>query len=90
MKQFMKEAIKEAFETGSGSIQLNARTELVMGKTINTLVIHEIPFGVVKKKLVFEMDSIRANKEIDGIMKKRYEFSHENSYLYLGFSLESQ
>ncbi len=68
-----KEGIKEALGTGSGSFQVVAKTEIVNQKNNIALVVHEIPFGVVKSLLVASIDKIRNDKEIDGIIEVRDE-----------------
>ena len=60
------EGIKDAFQTGKGQVTIRSKSEIVEGKTMNQIVITEIPFEVVKQKLVAKMDDIRINKDIDG------------------------
>lgn len=67
------EGIKDAFQTGKGSVTVRSKTEIVQGKTMNQIVITEIPFEVVKQKLVAKMDDIRINKDIDGVLAVRDE-----------------
>ncbi len=68
-----KENLKECLETGGGGVQVCSKYEIVESKTCNSLIITEIPFGVVKKNLVFSIDKIRVDKEIDGIIEVRDE-----------------
>ena len=45
----------------------------VVTRTIKQIVIHEIPYEVIKSNLVKKIDEIRLNKKIDGILDVRDE-----------------
>lgn len=69
-----EEGIKEAFRTGKGRIHLRARTaieDLRGGK--QQIVITEIPYQVVKSKLVTAIENIRLEKKVEGIAEVRDE-----------------
>lgn len=68
-----KDGIYQAFERGSGKILI--RSKYVIGQNNQTPFINitEIPFGVIKQKLVRDIDEIRFNKKIDGIKDVRDE-----------------
>ncbi len=68
-----KQGIIDAFSTGKGRIVIRAKAEIVEGKTINQLIITEIPYEVIKANLVRKMDDIRLSKSIDGIADVRDE-----------------
>lgn len=68
-----KDGIREAFETGKGKVIVRSKTEIIEGKTINQIVISEIPYEVNKAELVRKMDEIRFNRSIDGIIEVRDE-----------------
>ncbi|MFV0479658.1 MAG: DNA topoisomerase IV subunit A [Anaerorhabdus sp.] len=68
-----KQGIIDAFSTGKGRVVIRAKVEVVEGKTIDQLIITEIPYEVVKANLVRKMDDIRLSKEIDGIADIRDE-----------------
>lgn len=67
------EGIREAFMSGKGRIIIKAKADIIATKTIQQIVIHEIPYDVVKSNLVKKMDEIRINKDIDGIIDVRDE-----------------
>lgn len=67
------DGIKEAFETGKGRIVVRSKVEFEKGKTINQLIITQIPYEVVKSKLVQRIDEIRVAKTIDGMLDVRDE-----------------
>lgn len=68
-----KKGIIEAFTTGKGRVVIRAKSEIVEGKTMNQIVIREIPYEVIKCNLVKKMDDIRLNREIEGIQDIRDE-----------------
>ncbi|MBR2727310.1 MAG: DNA gyrase subunit A, partial [Solobacterium sp.] len=65
--------IREAFETGRGRVVVRGRTTIEEGRLTNNIIISEIPYGVIKSELVRQIDEIRINKEIDGIVDVRDE-----------------
>lgn len=68
-----KEGIQEAFETGKGKVVIRAKATIEKERTLQQIVITEIPYEVVKSNLVKKMDEIRLNKDIDGILDIRDE-----------------
>ncbi len=69
-----EEGIRDAYRTGKGKIYLRARTaieELRGGR--QQIVISEIPYQVVKAKLVTAMENIRLEKKVEGISEVRDE-----------------
>lgn len=72
------EGIREAYRTGRGRIYLRAKTsieELRGGK--QQIIITEIPYQVVKSRLVTAMENIRLEKKIEGIAEVRDESGRE-------------
>ncbi len=65
--------IKEAYTSGKSRLLLRAKVGFEEKRGNRTLVISEIPYGVVKSELVEKIDTIRANKEIEGILEVRDE-----------------
>lgn len=68
------EGIQDAFRTGKGRVYLRSRTaieELKGGK--QQIVITEIPYQVVKSRLVTAMENIRLEKKVEGIAEVRDE-----------------
>ncbi|MFD2672984.1 DNA gyrase subunit A [Marinicrinis sediminis] len=69
-----EEGIQRAYETGKGKIFLRARTAITdMRGGKQQIVITEIPYQVVKTKLVTSMEAIRIDKKIEGIAEVRDE-----------------
>jgi topoisomerase-4 subunit A len=67
------DGIRDAFSTGRGRIVVRGRCEIVDARTIQQIVITEIPYEVIKGQLVKKMDEIRLSKDIDGILDVRDE-----------------
>lgn len=68
-----KEAIIQALKTGRGKVIVRSKCEIVEGKSINQIVVDEIPYEVNKAELVRKIDEIRNNHDIDGIIEVRDE-----------------
>ena len=68
-----KEGIEQAFKTGKGKIVIRGVASINELKTINQIIITQIPYEVVKSNMVKRMDEIRINKDIDGILEVRDE-----------------
>ncbi|MEF2964249.1 DNA gyrase subunit A [Paenibacillus sp. M1] len=69
-----EDGIQTAYETGKGRIYLRSKTEIEMlrgGK--QQIVVTEIPYQVVKSRLVTAMENIRLEKKVDGIAEVRDE-----------------
>lgn len=67
------DGIKNAFEKGKGKVVVRAKSEIVEQKSINQIVVTEIPYEVNKAELVRKIDEIRFNRAIDGIVEVRDE-----------------
>ncbi|WP_136606080.1 DNA gyrase subunit A [Paenibacillus dokdonensis] len=73
-----EEGIKEAYRTGKGRIYLRSKADIEFlrgGK--QQIVVTEIPYQVVKSRLVTQMENIRMEKKIEGIAEVRDESGRE-------------
>ncbi len=68
-----EKGIRDAFETGKGRIVIRSKCEIVETKTIQQIIVTEIPYEVIKGQLVKKMDEIRFSRAIDGILDVRDE-----------------
>ncbi|MBD5424382.1 MAG: DNA topoisomerase IV subunit A [Allobaculum sp.] len=68
-----QEGIYEALKSGKGRIAIRAKAELVLGKTINQIIITEIPYEVTKSSLVKRIDELRLSGKVNGILEVRDE-----------------
>ncbi len=60
--------IKDMYQTGRGKFQITSKYEIKELSDCNEIIISEIPYGVNKKDLVYSIDKIKKNHEIDGII----------------------
>ena len=73
-----RDGIREAYATGKGRIYLRARTSIEeMKGGRKQIVITEIPFQVVKSRLVNAIENIRLEKKVEGIAEVRDESGRE-------------
>ncbi|MGX9358048.1 DNA topoisomerase (ATP-hydrolyzing) [Mycoplasma sp. 773] len=77
--------IHDAFMTGRGKIALSSKYKYVYDKKENIVGIEitEIPFGVVKSKMVFEIDTIISSKVISGIKEIRDQSDRDGLSIYI-------
>jgi topoisomerase IV subunit A len=69
-----EEGIREAYRTGKGRIYIRSKTAIEdMKGGRQQIVITEIPYQVVKAKLVTAMENIRLEKKVEGIAEVRDE-----------------
>lgn len=85
-----EEGIREAYATGKGRIYLRAKTafeDLRGGK--QQLVITEIPYQVVKSRLVTAIENIRLEKKVEGIAEVRDESGRNGLRIVVEFKKEA-
>ena len=59
--------VKAAYETGRGRIVIRAKAEIEQEANHETIVVHEIPYGVNKAELIKYIADLVNEKKIDGI-----------------------
>ena len=62
-----KEGLLQAYTTGRGKVVVKARTEIVKEKGAHQIIIHEIPFDVLKEQLRKKIEDIKIDKKVEGI-----------------------
>ena len=62
-----KEGLLQAYTTGRGKVVVKARTEIVKEKGTHQIIIHEIPFDVLKEQLRKKIEDIKIDKKVEGI-----------------------
>ncbi|CAM9141352.1 DNA topoisomerase IV subunit A [Mycoplasma todarodis] len=77
------DGIYSAFERGKGRVIIRSKVEVTESKTKPTITISEIPYGVIKSKLVRDIDEIRFNKSIHGIKEVRDETDRRGTSIYI-------
>ncbi|CAI6081142.1 DNA gyrase subunit A [Cohnella sp. JJ-181] len=69
-----EDGIREAYETGKGRIYVRSKTAIEdMRGGKQQIVVTEIPYQVVKSKLVNAIDQLRLEKKVEGIAEVRDE-----------------
>lgn len=64
---FGMKGVREAYETGKGKLIIRAKAEIESNAYGDTIVISEIPYGVIKNELVESIANLVREKKIDGI-----------------------
>lgn len=64
---FGLQGVRDAYETGRGRIIIRAKAEIESHESHDTIVISEIPYGVIKSELVKSICDLADEKKIDGI-----------------------
>lgn len=64
-----KEGLTEAYKTGRGKVVVKARTEIIKEKGVHQIIIHEIPYDVVKEQLRKKIEDIKIDKKVEGILE---------------------
>lgn len=62
-----KEGLIQAYSTGRGKVVVKAKTEVIKEKGKHQIIIHEIPFDVLKEPLRKKIEDIKIDKKVDGI-----------------------
>lgn len=83
------DGVRQALETGKGRCFIRSRTEIVTTRTIQQIIVHEIPYEVVKSSLVKRMDELRLNHKIDGLLDVRDESDRNGLRIVLDIKKEA-
>lgn len=70
---YKSQGLEDIYRTGRGRIEIASRYEIVEEKNNKQIIITEIPYQVVKSRLVGAIDQIRHSKTIAGIEEVRDE-----------------
>ena len=73
-----KDGLRQAYETGKGKVVLKAKTEIIKDKKGHRIVIHEIPYDVLKEPLRKKIEDIKIDKKVEGIVDVKDESDKEN------------
>ncbi len=74
-----REAIREAYHTGKGVLQMRARTSIEVNERQGreTIVVHEIPYQVNKSRLIERIAELVNERRIEGVADLRDESDRE-------------
>ena len=62
-----KEGLIEAYKNGKGKVVLKAKTEIVTNGSKKQIIVHSIPYEVVKEQLIKKITDIKLDKKVEGI-----------------------
>ncbi|MEG2457418.1 MAG: DNA topoisomerase IV subunit A [Bacilli bacterium] len=82
-----REGLVNAYTTGRGKVVLKARCEFISEKGNDQIIIHEIPYDVLKSTIIRKTEEIRLDKKIDGIIEVRDE-SDKNDNLRIALDIK--
>ncbi|MEY4480210.1 MAG: hypothetical protein RLZZ267_888 [Bacillota bacterium] len=68
-----REGIKQAYATGRGSVTMRARTEIEESGNKARIIVSELPYQVIKAKLIEKIAELVREKKLDGITDLRDE-----------------
>ena len=74
---YESEGLRNIYLTGRGRIEVASKTEIVSNKEGQQIIITEIPYKVVKKDLVYEIDKIIHSKSVSGMIEVRDESDYK-------------
>lgn len=73
-----KQSLIEAYTKGKAKVVLKADTEIVKNGSKQQIIIHSIPYEVIKEQLIKKITEIKIDKKIEGINDVIDESDHEN------------
>ncbi len=62
-----KEGLVEAYTTGKGKVVVKSQTEIVDSGSKKQIIVHSIPYEVIKEQLMKKIIEIKVDKKIEGI-----------------------
>ena len=74
---YRSEGLKNIYLTGRGKVEVASKAEIVKNKDNQQIIITEIPYKVVKKDLVYEIDKIIHSKSVSGLIEVRDESDYK-------------
>lgn len=73
-----KNGLIDAYRTGKGKVVLKAKTEIVKSGNHEQIIVHSIPYEVIKEQLIKKITDIKLDKKVEGINDVIDESDHEN------------
>ena len=73
-----KSGLIDAYTKGKGKVVLKSKTEIVKKGNKQQIIVHSIPYEVVKEQLIKKITEIRIDKKIEGINDVIDESDHEH------------
>lgn len=73
-----KNGLIDAYTKGKGKVVLKAKTEIVHTGSKQQIIVHSIPYEVIKEQLIKKITEIKLDKKIEGINEIIDESDHEH------------
>ncbi len=73
-----KNGLIEAYTKGKGKVVLKADCEIVSTKNSKQIIIHSIPYEVIKEQLIKKITEIKLDKKVEGINDVIDESDHDH------------
>ncbi len=73
-----KQGLVDAYKTGKGKVVLKADCEIVSSGSKKQIIVHSIPYEVVKEQLIKKITEIKLDKKIEGINDIIDESDHDH------------
>lgn len=73
-----KNGLIDAYKTGKGKVVLKAKTEIVKSGNHEQIIVHSIPYEVIKEQLIKKITEIKLDKKVEGINEVIDESDHEH------------
>jgi len=73
-----KNGLIDAYKTGKGKVVLKAKTEIVKSGSHEQIIVHSIPYEVIKEQLIKKIMDIKLDKKVEGINDVIDESDHEH------------
>ncbi|MGL4183639.1 MAG: DNA topoisomerase IV subunit A [Metamycoplasmataceae bacterium] len=86
---YSKKGIDESFEKGNGRIVILSKYKIIDTEKEKKIIIFEIPYGVVKAKLVRQIDELRINSILNGINDVRDESDRQGISIVIELDLKA-
>ena len=67
-----KQGLIDAYSKGKGKVVLKAKTEIVQNGNKKQIIVHSIPYEVVKEQLIKKITDIKLDKKVEGINAVSY------------------
>ena len=74
---YKSEGLRSIYETGKGRIEVASKAYITEENGYPQIIVTEIPYAKIKQQIVHQIDLIRYNKVIDGIVEVRDESDRE-------------
>ncbi len=86
---YRSQGLNDTYLKGRGRIEISSKTEIIDNGQIKQIIIHEIPFGVIKNQAVYEIDKIRHDKVVNGILEVRDESDYSGIRIAIDIKKEA-